>query len=30
VQSGVRPFTLWDGVDWVMTTSGGRQAARAD
>jgi len=30
VQSGVRPFTLWDGVAWVMTTSGGRQAARAD
>jgi SAM-dependent methyltransferase len=30
VQSGVRPFTLWDGVAWVMTTSGGRRAARAD
>ena len=30
VQSGVRPFTLWDGVAWVMTTSGGRRAARGD
>jgi SAM-dependent methyltransferase len=30
VQSGVRPFALWDGVAWVMTTRGGRRAARAD